>query len=115
MTRFEPSDVEKNRVLGGLGYLVFFLPLIACPESRFGKFCANQGLLIWIASLVVWIAFGLLEWILGRIPVIGWLVIIAHSLCNIAIAVIALYYTYLAASKGDARELPFIGNYSIIK
>jgi uncharacterized membrane protein len=115
MAYFEPSDVEKNRVLGGLGYLVFFLPLIACPKSRFGRFCANQGLLVWIASLAVWIAFGVLEWILGGIPVIGWLVSIVHSLCNIAIAVIALYYAYLAISKGEARELPYIGSYTLIK
>ncbi len=115
MAYFDQGDVEKNRVLGGLGYLIFFLPFITCPDSRFGKFCANQGLLLWIAELVIWIGFGLLEWILGWIPFIGWLVYIVHGLANIAVAVIALYYTYLAVAKGDAREIPFIGNYQIIK
>ena len=115
MANFDQGDVEKNRVLGGLGYLIFFLPFITCPDSRFGKFCANQGLLLWIAGIVVWIVFGLLEWILGWIPFIGWLVFIVHGLVNIAVAVIALYYTYLAAAKGDAREIPFIGQYQIIK
>jgi len=115
MANFDQSDVEKNRVLGGLGYLVFFLPLLACPDSRFGRFCANQGLLLWIAGFVVWIGFGLLEWILGWIPFVGWLVYIVHSLANLAVGIIALYYMYLAMSKGDAREIPVIGNYQIIK
>ncbi len=115
MMNFEQSDVQKNKVLGGLGYLIFFLPLIACPDSRFGRHCANQGLLVWIAQIVIWIVFGLLEWVLGWIPVIGWLVYLAHALLNIAVAVIAIYYAYLAISKGDARELPAIGHYRIIK
>jgi uncharacterized membrane protein len=115
MANFEQSDVEKNKVLGGLGYLVFFLPLLACPNSRFGRYCANQGLLGAISILVVRLAFWLLTLLLGWIPVIGWIVGLVGSLCYIAVAILIFYYTFLAVSKGDARPLPYIGTYEIIK
>ena len=115
MANFESSDVEKNRVLGGLGYLVFFLPFITCPDSRFGKFCANQGLLALIAYLVIGVASWLLKLIFGWIPILGWIVWIVIELCYIALAVIQLYYTFLAVTKGETRPLPFIGNYQLIK
>lgn len=37
---YTPEDIEKNKTMAGLAYLLFFLPLIACPESRYAKFHA---------------------------------------------------------------------------
>ena len=41
--QFAPEDIQKNKVISALSYLgiLFFLPLVAAPESRFGKFHAN--------------------------------------------------------------------------
>lgn len=115
MAYFDQGDVEKNRVLGGLGYLIFFLPLIACPGSRFGKACANQGLLALIAYLVISVAFWLLDLILGWIPVIGFIVWLVGRLCYLAVVILQLYHTFLAVSKGEFKPLPYIGSYEIIK
>ena len=30
---FDPADIEKNKVIAGLSYILFFLPLIACPTQ----------------------------------------------------------------------------------
>jgi uncharacterized membrane protein len=115
MANFEQGDVEKNRVLGGLGYLIFFLPLITCPESRFGKFCANQGLLLWILFAAIWIVFQLLylifSWSLFFLGILGFL----NWVCNAAVGIVSIYYAYRAVNQGSAQELPFIGNYQIIK
>ena len=32
------EDIENNKTMAGLAYLLFFLPLIICPESRYAKF-----------------------------------------------------------------------------
>jgi hypothetical protein len=40
---FDQADIEKNKTMAGLAYLLFFLPLVACPDSPFGRFHANQG------------------------------------------------------------------------
>lgn len=115
MANFDQSDVEKNRVMGGLGYLIFFLPFITCPDSRFGKACANQGLIALIASFVIRLAFWLLELILGWIPVVNWIVWLAGTVFNIGFAILWLYYGILAFAKGDFRPLPYIGSYELIK
>lgn len=63
---YTPEDIEKNKTMAGLAYLLFFLPLIACPESKYAKFHANQALLLLIAGIAGNV-------ILGIIPVIGWM------------------------------------------
>lgn len=40
---FEAEDIEKNKVLSAVAYLLFFIPLLAAPDSKYGKFHANQG------------------------------------------------------------------------
>ena len=63
---FDPADIEKNKLMTGLAYLLFFLPLLACPKSKFAKFHANQGLLLFIITLVGSIVLSLI-WIIGWI------------------------------------------------
>ena len=48
-------DIENNKIISGLSYLgiLFFLPLVAAPNSRFGKFHANQSLVLLISSVCV--------------------------------------------------------------
>lgn len=43
---YDTQDIQSNKVWAVLAYLgiLFFLPLVACKDSRFGKFHANQDL-----------------------------------------------------------------------
>ena len=73
---FNAEDIEVNKgyaVAASLG-LTFFVPLAAAPDSKFGKYWANQGLLLDIvmvaAGLVSLIGGGILS-LLGLIPYIG--------------------------------------------
>jgi hypothetical protein len=115
MAYFDQGDVEKNRVMGGLGYLIFFLPFITCPDSRFGKACANQGLIALIGYVVIGVAFWLLGLIFGWIPVLGFIVWLVGRICYWALAIAQIYYTFLAVSKGEFKPLPYIGSYEILK
>ncbi len=114
---FDPRDIARNRVLGGLGYLsiLFIIPLIACRNSRYARYCANQGLLVMIVQIAVALVFWVLGWMLGWIPVIGWLVGAAKWLVNAVISLTVIYHAILAISSGDARELPFIGHITLIR
>ena len=77
-TYFDQSDVEQNKTMVLLSAILqifipilFFLPLVCCQNSSYGKFYANQGLLIlllYIASSVV-LVIPILGWIAG--PIIG--------------------------------------------
>ena len=101
---FSQEDIEKNKVMAALAYFLFFLPLVACPESRFGKYHANQGLLLLI------VGFGG-SIILGIIPIIGWILL---PFFYIAVAVFAIM-GLLNGLKGVAKPLPLFGKFVIIK
>ncbi|MBQ2957975.1 MAG: hypothetical protein IJE08_16140 [Clostridia bacterium] len=116
MTRpvFDARDVEKNRIPGAIGYVLFFVPLIADGSSRYGRFCANQGALGWLAYAAIALVFGVLNFVLGWIPLIGWLIRLAGALIRLSVLALMLYYAWKAYS-GKAEALPFIGNYQLIK
>ena len=112
--RFDQQDFEANRTLGALGYLIFLIPMIACPKSQFGKFCANQGLLLWIVYFVVWLAFWLLGLMLGWVGFFHGLFNILQILCNIAIGLTALF-GFIKALNNEAFRVPFIGGTELYK
>lgn len=102
---FDRTDIDQNKVIAALSYLgiLFFLPLVACPNSKFGRFHANQGLILLICSVI--------GGFLTIIPIIGNL---ASSLVGIAVFIFFLF-GLINTLNGFAKELPFIGNISIIK
>lgn len=102
--KFDPADIEKNKTMAGLAYLLFFLPLVACPESKFAKFHANQSLVL----LIVAIAGNI---ILGIIPILGWILLPFFGIAVLIIAIMGLINGF----GGKAKELPIIGKYKIIK
>lgn len=90
--------------MAGLAYLLFFLPLIACPESRYAKFHANQALLLLITGIVGNV-------ILGIIPVIGWMLMPIFGIGVLILGIMGLVNGF----GGKAKQLPLIGKFTIIK
>lgn len=101
---FELEDIEKNKTMAGLAYFIFFLPLIAAPDSKFAKFHANQGLLL----LILGVGGNL---ILGMIPILGWLLMVPFGIFVLVLGVMGLMNGF----GGKAKELPLIGKFRIIK
>lgn len=112
---FDPADIKENNIIAGLAYLIFFIPLVAKPNSAFGKYHANQGLVYLIAVIVVQIALIFIGIPLGFIPFIGgilkWFISLGFNLVIIALFVVGL----INACNGKAKELPLIGKIKIIK
>lgn len=101
---FDAEDIEKNKVVSALAYFIFFLPLIVCPDSPFGKFHANQGLILLITGVAGHI-------ILGLIPILGWIIGIFFSIAIGVLAIMGLVNTL----NGKAKELPVIGKFQILR
>lgn len=102
---FEQSDIEQNKtmvlltaILQILIPILFFLPLVCCQNSAYGKFYANQGLLI----LLLDVASGLV----AIIPILGW---IASPVIGIATLVFAIMNA-VNASNGVRKAIPIIGD-----
>lgn len=101
----DPEDVEKNKVMAILSYIIFFIPLIAARDSKFAMYHANQGLVLFLAAVVINIVGGI-------VPFIGWFIILPFGWIAVLIfAIIGI----INASKGEMKPLPLIGGISIIK
>jgi len=103
-TTYTQEDIEKNKAIAALAYLIFFLPLLAAQDSSYARFHANQGLLLFI------LGFGG-NTILTIIPILGWIIIPFFSLFVIILGVMGI----LNAINGKAKDLPLIGQYRILK
>lgn len=108
-TYFDQSDVEQNKSMVLLSAILqifipilFFLPLVCCKDSQYGKFYANQGLL-----LLLYVGLTLIN----IIPILGQIVFI--------VGIIAAFVFYIMnavnASKGIRKGIPILGNIELIK
>ena len=108
---FSQEDMARNRTWAALGYIVFFIPLIKCSASPLGRYCANQGLLLLIAGVLVRMLFG----IFGTVPLVGWLFLLVGRLACLALLVIGLLCMVRLLNDDRVVELPYIGQLRLIK
>lgn len=101
----DKADVDKNKAMGILAYIIFFIPLIAAKDSKFAMFHANQGLVLFLLAVAIYIVGSF-------IPIIGWFFIIPVG--QIAVLVLAII-GIINAAKGEMKQLPLIGKFEIIK
>lgn len=61
--KFDPKDIEANKGIACLSYIgiLFLIPMLAKKESKFAQEHAKQGMVMFIAALLM------------AIPVIGWI------------------------------------------
>ena len=101
---FDQADIDKNKTMAGLAYLIFFLPLLACPQSKYAKFHANQALLLFIVAVGGNI-------VLSIIPFIGWVLLPIFAVVIFIFAIIGMINGF----TGKAKRLPIFGKFNILK
>lgn len=101
----DTADAEQNKVMAILAYILFFIPMLAAKDSRFAMYHANQGLVLFLFTLIANVVGGI-------IPVIGWFVIL--PLAGIASLVFAIM-GIINAANGLMKPLPLIGGVNILK
>lgn len=102
-SQYDPQDIEKNKVMALLAYIIFLIPLLAAKDSPFARFHANQGLVLFIAAVLVSAV--------AAIPIIGW---ILAPIAAVAITIMSIL-GIVNAVGGKAKELPLIGKFKILK
>ncbi|MEF2920529.1 MAG: hypothetical protein U0O22_08720 [Acutalibacteraceae bacterium] len=130
--RIESKDVQDNRLLCILSYLGIFMliPFFVRRDSRYVRFHCNQGLVLFIFSIILSIAKGIINGIIGSIfaqkATFLWfsftttnpfgsflqsIVNIVFAIPVITLIVVGIYNTI----KGRVNELPIIGRIRLIK
>jgi uncharacterized membrane protein len=108
-SKFDQADVEKNKLIAIIGYIIpflFFIPLVSeAKDSKYAKFHANQQLILLITAVAVNI--------LGTIiPIIGWFIILPFgSLGLLILAIMGI----INAINGEKKRLLVIGGFELIK
>jgi len=91
----------KNTGMAIAGLIIFFVPLLTdAKDDPFVKFYVKQGLVLFIC----WLISGFLVYI----PVLGGILSQLASLGLVVILIIGI----IAASNGEQKPLPVIGQYA---
>ena len=108
----DAEDISKNKVFAVLAYIgiLFLVPLLAAPNSKFARYHTNQGLVLFLATIVT----GIGSAILTMIPFIGcvaWILPFVVMIGSFALMVIGI----INAANGEYKPLPLIGHFELIK
>jgi uncharacterized membrane protein len=118
-------DVQHHKAVAILGYIFFLLPLLLAPNSKYARFHANQGLMVfilWCVAVVGTIALTLGWEVLGHflekftvlVFFFGCLVHIIPVVLLVGVFVLTIM-GIIHAANGEKKGLPLIGHLAIIK
>ena len=110
---FDAQDAQNNKTMGILAYIfiLVLVPIFSAKDSKWARFHANQGLVLFIIEVASSIIFTSL---LSRIPYIGWLFALIGWLIYVGCVVLSVI-GIVNAAKGKAVEFPVIGSIKILK
>ena len=113
-SQFSPQDINDNKVMAVLAYIgiLVLIPIFAAPQSKYARYHANQGLVLFIIELIYGVITSVLTFLFITLHV-GFLSIIL-SLVGIVFLVFMIL-GIVNAVNGWARELPIIGKIKILK
>ena len=113
---FSPEDVQQNKAMAILAYFIFFLPLLAAKESRFARYHANQGLIVLIAYVALYIVQLILSAILFAGLAFGVFAIVSLLFTLLYLGLLVLLILGIVnAAQGKAKPVPAIGGFTLIK
>jgi len=99
---------SNDKVFGILSYIgILWIVGLAAGKTPFAKFHANQGLVLFLAEIVIGIAGGILSFI----PFIGGIVSGLGSLASLVLMILGI----VNVAQGEMKPLPVIGGITIIK
>ncbi|MBW2972397.1 hypothetical protein KY359_05150 [Candidatus Woesearchaeota archaeon] len=98
------KDVEEGKVFAFLGVFLtiigFIIVLLAKKENKYAMYYAKQGLVLFVAYVILWI--------IGIIPVLGWIIAILGSILLLILWIIGWVY----ALSGEMKPIPLVGQFA---
>lgn len=113
---FSSEDIQQNKVMAILAYfgLLVLVPIFGAKDSKFARYHANQGLILFLAAIAYSIATSILTSILIAISWRLAFLSTIFSLVSIAFLVL-MVLGIINAANGKAKELPIIGKFKLLK
>lgn len=112
-SKFDPQDINDNKGMSVLAYIgiLFLIPLLACPNSRFARYHTNQGLVLFLLELAIGVVTSIFTFIPVIGPIIGGLLSAVGGIFTLVLMIMGI----INAAQGQAKELPLIGKITLLK
>ena len=117
-TEVTPEDVQNNKVFAILAYIgiLVLVPIFAAKESKFARFHANQGLVIFICEF----AWGIISSIITSLLIHSWSfgLLTLWSLISWLVWIGFLVFAIIGivnAAQGSTKPMPLFGKFKILK
>ena len=126
---YDAKDISDNKGMAILSYFgpLVLIPILAKKESKFARFHANQGLVLFIADVAYGIVQSILmailraifpwNWSYGYLGGRGFIFDALSTVLSLVWLVIGILAVIglINALNGKAKELPVIGKFKILK
>lgn len=116
----DPQDIAQNKVISILAYLGFLVlvPIFGAKNSKFARFHANQGLILFLAEIIWQIVIRILSAVISGVISLTplWVFSFVPSLLNLTnlLFFIPMIMGIINVTNGQAKELPLIGKLKIL-
>ena len=116
----DKKDAEDHKLAAVLAYfgILVAVTLLIAPDSKFARYHANQGLCLFVSYIVFSVITKVIKGIIGIVPVLGAVVNVFLGFVFALLSMMFLVFMILGivnVIKGEAKPLPFIGGFQIIK
>lgn len=116
---FTTEDVNQNKVYGILAYfgILVLVPILAAKDSLYARFHANQGLILLISEFALNIVGRIIRFAL-KVATFGLINDVVNTIVSLAISAITIAYLVIGiinACSGEAKRLPIIGGFTLLK
>ena len=116
---FNTEDVNGNKVFGILAYIgiLFLVPLFAAKDSQYARFHTNQGLVLFIAEVILNIAAKIVIGIFS-VASLGLLAVPISIVLNLVVWAFSVGFMILGivnACSGESKVIPVIGKITILR
>ncbi len=110
------SGIREDRLMAALSYfgLLVFVPVFAAKESKFARYHANQGLVLFLAEAAYSIAAGIINTLALSISWRLYFVTYAINLAGLAFPIMSAVGIINAVNR-QMKELPVIGGIRLLK
>ena len=110
------KDMDEGKIFAFLAYFLsiigFLIVLLAKKDNKFAMYHAKQSLVLFVASVVVFIARGIVSIPLLLIPILGWAVMALLWFVGYAVVLVFVVLGIINALTGKEKPLPVIGGFA---
>lgn len=110
---FKTKDIEEGKAMGILSYIgiLALIPYLSEKNNKYVMYHAKQGMNLFIIELILGVALGFISTILWRLWFITNLIDTLFGLAVLALSIIGI----VNVCNGEAKELPVVNQFKIIK